>query len=68
MVRHSEVFYPSAWLQHVSSFLGHRDTKSAGSVGSLWRYLLAKIKMQEMKEVGLHMGQTIGWDSGTSEF
>jgi hypothetical protein len=40
--------------------LGNRDTKSAGSVGSLWRYLLAEIKMQEMKEVCLHMGQTIG--------
>ncbi len=60
MVHHSEVFYPSACLQHVSSFLGHRDTKSAGSVGSLWKYLLAEIKMQKMKKVCLHMGQTIG--------
>jgi hypothetical protein len=40
--------------------LGHRDTKSAGSVGSLWKYLLAEIKMQKMKKVCLHMGQTIG--------
>jgi hypothetical protein len=39
--------------------LGHRDIKNAGNVKSLWRYLLAKIKMQEMKEVCLQMGQII---------